>query len=183
MSGTWVFVCGPSGSGKDSVIEAASQILGERADIIFGRRIVTRPPQAGSDHDPMTESAFDALVQANGLSWHWQAHGFSYGIACRYADDVRQGRVVVINGSRGHVANLPPSANRRLVCITADAAQLTERLVRRGRDSANAINQRLARNSQFTNMAADHELVNDTELLAAGQQLASYLELVHRRQT
>jgi len=175
MNGAWVFVCGPSGAGKDSVIASANQILGEQPDVVFARRIVTRAPHAGSDHDPVTEADFDALVRSDSLSWHWQAHGFFYGIARRYADAVLEGRTVVINGSRAHVAGLPLSSARRLVTVTASTAHLTERLLRRGRESDNAITERMARNNHFMDLAADHQVVNDTELLAAGRQLADYL--------
>jgi len=49
MSGKWVFVCGPSGAGKDSVLAWASDHLAGRRDIVFARRMVTRPMQPGSD--------------------------------------------------------------------------------------------------------------------------------------
>ena len=175
MSGAWIFVCGPSGAGKDSVIAAARQTLSSRQDIVFARRKVTRAMQAGSDHDPMTESDFHALVQAGRLCWHWQAHGFFYGIAQDYAADVQAGRIVVVNGSRDHVNKLPPSSDVRVVQVTAAPEQLAVRLMQRGRDQSSAVAQRLARNTRFIGMKADYVIVNDAELAAAGQRLADYL--------
>lgn len=175
MKGAWIFVCGPSGAGKDSVIASAQQTVRERKDLVFARRIVTRPAQAGSDHDPVTESDFISLVQAGRLSWHWQAHGFYYGIAQHYAADVQAGRLVVVNGSRAHVQNLPPTPDVRLVQITADPDQLAERLAQRGRDAASAVADRLARNTRFTGMKVDCLIVNDAELSVAARRLTDYL--------
>jgi phosphonate metabolism protein PhnN/1,5-bisphosphokinase (PRPP-forming) len=175
MSGAWIFVCGPSGAGKDSVIASARQALQSRQDIVFARRMVTRPAQQGSDHDPVAEPDFLAVLQAGGLSWHWQAHGFYYGISRHYADEVEAGRTVVVNGSREHVNSLAPSPGLRVVQITAGQNQLAERLAQRGRDAASAVTERLARNTRFTGMQADCVIVNDAELAAAGQRLADYL--------
>jgi len=175
MSGAWIFICGPSGVGKDSVIASAQQTMQERQDIIFSRRLVTRPAQTGSDHDPVTETDFLGLMQTGGLSWHWKAHGFYYGIARRYAADVQAGRLVVVNGSRAHVNQLAPSPAVRVVQITADPAQLAARLKLRGRDADSAVAERLARNALFTGMQAERVIVNDSTLAVAGKQLLDYL--------
>ena len=180
MSGAWIFICGASGVGKDSVIALAQQSLAEknfakRTEIVFARRIVTRELQTGSDHDPMTQSQFLTLQRAGGLQWHWQAHGFFYGIATHYAADVRAGRLVVINGSRAHVLGLPPPSNVRLVQITADPQRLAERLERRGRDATRAVADRMARNDRFSDMKADCVIQNDTDLSGAANALANYL--------
>lgn len=175
MSGAWVFVCGPSGVGKDSVIAHAQTIVSSDADIVFARRLVTRAAQAGSDHDPVTESDFSDLLQSGSLAWHWQAHGFYYGIAQSYVRDVQAGCLVVVNGSRAHVREVLPCAQVRVVQITAEPVQLALRLTQRARDSTSAIADRLARNARFTGMAADCLIVNDETLAVAGQQLADYL--------
>lgn len=175
MSGAWIFVCGPSGSGKDSVIASAQQMLGKNKNIVFSRRMVTRAVQSGSDHDPLTDLNFMALLQAGELAWHWQAHGFRYAVAQRYAADVEAGRLVVVNGSRAHVQTLPASPNLRVVKISCDAHQLATRLAQRGRDSSAAVAQRLARNKQLMALHADYEVANNAELAVAGQALANYL--------
>ncbi len=174
-NGAWVFVCGPSGSGKDSVMAYAQQALAARTDIVFARRFVTRPVQAGSDHDALTPAAFAAMHQSGGLRWHWQAHGFSYGIASRYGEAVEAGKRVVVNGSRAHVHGLPASPAVHVVHITADPAALARRLLQRGRDSAEAVTQRLERNADFDRLRADCVITNNGELAAAGRQLVDYL--------
>lgn len=175
MSGAWIFICGPSGAGKDSVLAVARQALSARQDIVFARRLVTRAMQPGSDHDPVTQAAFHALVDADALCWHWQAHGFYYGIARHYAAEVQAGRLVVVNGSRAHVRALPASPQVRVVQITAAPDQLALRLAQRGRDAGSAVADRLARNAAFTDMEADCVIANDAELAIASRRLADYL--------
>ena len=175
MSGAWAFICGPSGAGKDSVMASAEQLLGPRPDIVFARRMVTRPAQIGSDHDAVSEAGFLELLESGGLSWHWQAHGHSYGIARRYEDDVLAGRRVVVNGSRAHVLSLAPSPGLRVIEVTADPQQLATRLMQRGREDSSAVADRLARNSSFPGLQADMVIVNDGALAIAGRRLADYL--------
>ena len=175
MSGAWVFVCGASGAGKDSVIASARQSVVARQDIVFAHRMVTRAVHAASDHDPVSESDFRLLLQAGSLRWHWRAHGFGYGIAQHYAADVAAGRLVVVNGSRAHVSALQRSPGLRVVEITAEPDQLAARLKQRGRDTSNAVADRLERNKFFASMQADCVIVNDAALAVAGQQLANYL--------
>lgn len=175
MSGAWVFVCGSSGVGKDSLIEAARQILASKPEIVFARRMVTRPPQPGSDHDAVSDAGFLELLKSGGLSWHWQAHGYSYGIARSYERDVLAGRQVVVNGSRAHVLGLAPAPDLRVIEVTADPQQVANRLIQRGRDSNSAVASRLARNSSFSGLQADLVIVNDGALTVAGRCLADYL--------
>ena len=174
-TGLWVLVCGASGAGKDSVIAWAAQHLERRDDIVFARRMVTRAPHPGSDHDAVTQSHFGALTASQALAWHWEAHGFQYGISAHYADDVAAGRTVVVNGSRAHVAGLAPSAHVRVVQIVADATLLASRMAQRGRDAPEDVARRLARNARFSDLNVDCTIPNPGELDIAGRQLADFL--------
>lgn len=175
MSGAWVFVCGASGAGKDSVMAWAQQRLTERPDIVFSRRVVTREAQPGADDTPVTLAQFDALRLTGGLSWHWQAHGLSYGIGAHYASVVQEGRTVVVNGSREHVQGLAPGADIRVVQILAEPQQLANRLAQRGRDDPQAVHSRLSRNARFDSLQTHHTIYNQGALADAGQQLLAYL--------
>jgi phosphonate metabolism protein PhnN/1,5-bisphosphokinase (PRPP-forming) len=175
MSGLWVFVCGPSGAGKDSVMTWAATHLAGRQDIVFARRMVTRPSHAGSDHDEVTAEQFARLNGGGGLAWCWQAHGFDYGIDTRYAALVAAGQVVVVNGSREHACALAVAAHLRVVQIVAHAAQLASRLEQRGREAPHEVTRRLARNALFSDLRADHTILNQGALADAGRQLVDYL--------
>jgi len=175
MTGAWVFVCGPSGAGKDSVINAARQLLMHQKNIVFARRLVTRPSQAGSEHDQIAEQDFRLMMTSGGLSWHWQAHDFFYGVAANYATDVQAGHLVVVNGSRAHVNSLLHADDVKVVIVTASNNQLASRLQQRGRDDPQAIASRLARNASLSRVTADCVIVNDSALAASSQRLADYL--------
>ena len=175
MSGLWVFVCGPSGVCKDSVMNwAATHLAGYQA-IVFARRMVTRPAHAGSDHDEVTPEQFARLHEGGGLAWQWKAHGFCYGIDGRYAVQVAAGQVVVVNGSREHAGALDDAAHVRVVHVVADAAHLASRLVQRGRDAPHEVSQRLARHVHFPDLRVDHTISNQRALVDAGRELADYL--------
>ncbi len=175
MSGLWVFVCGASGAGKDSVMAWAADHLRQQAGIVFARRMVTREAHPGSDHDVMTPQQFANLQAAQALAWHWKAHGFDYGIAVNYALCIQRGDVVVVNGSREHAHALQGRADVRLVQVVADGQTLAQRLHRRGRDAPHEVNHRLARNAQFSDMRSDCTIANQHSVAQAGQQFADYL--------
>jgi len=175
MSGLWVFVCGPSGAGKDSVMNWAAEQLAANPNIIFARRMVTRPAHPGSDHDPVTPDKFSTLMDSAELVWHWQAHGFHYGIDAHYAAEVSAGRVVVVNGSREHASGLEVSEKIRVVQIMAEPDQLAHRLEKRGRDLPHEVERRRVRNTLYADLRVDLTIVNQGALADAGQQLADYL--------
>jgi ribose 1,5-bisphosphokinase len=174
--GTWVFVCGPSGAGKDSVIAWARERLAMHDEIVFARRMITRPHQQGSDHEAVSATEFRRLVDAGAMAWHWQAHSFGYGISKRYALDVAQGRTVVVNGSREHVQSLPRSPQIRCVAIRASREKLIDRLRERGREASAALAERRRRNERLARFDCDLEIVNDSDLADAGARLQEWLE-------
>lgn len=176
MRGAWVFVCGPSGAGKDSVIAWARQQLTDKTNVVFSQRLMTRPTPAGADHQGMDLVEFEQLLRGGQLAWHWHAHGFHYGVGVRYAQQVNWGRVVVVNGSREHAASLKTAREDiRIVHIAAEPAHIADRLAQRGRDAPAAIADRLARNARLDRIDADLVIPNDGELPAAGRRLADYL--------
>lgn len=175
MNGCWVIVCGPSGAGKDSVIGWTQQALRRHPRVRFARRLVTRAPHPGSDHDPVTTAQMQVLRERGALAWHWQAHGHAYGVAASYAADVAAGRVVVVNGSREHALSLADCDDVRCVLVTAPAPVLQQRLLARRREDADAVARRTARNQQLVPPPADCIIANDGPLEQAGAALRDYL--------
>ena len=177
-TGKWIFICGPSGVGKHSVIAWSIQALAGQSSIVFAPRLVTRTAQPGSSDEAVGEHDFLSLRQSGGLCWHWQAHGFHYGISQHYASVVSAGGTVVINGSRSHVDGLAVSPSIKRVEITASSEKIAARLAQRGRDAPEAILQRLKRNVELGQPdapKADITIHNDADLAAAGTQLKTYL--------
>ena len=62
MKGQLIAVVGPSGAGKDTLIEAARRA---RPDLLIVRRVITRPTESGGeDFEGVTEAEFRAATEA-----------------------------------------------------------------------------------------------------------------------
>ena len=59
-SGVMIVVVGPSGAGKDSIMNFAASRFRERDDVHFVRRVITRDSDAGGEnHDAVSDEAFE----------------------------------------------------------------------------------------------------------------------------
>lgn len=141
-----VAVVGPSGAGKDTLMEGARAALAADARLRFVRRAVTRPAGAGGeDHEPLDREAFLARRGAGGFALWWEAHGLLYGIPRDIEADLAAGRAVVANLSRGVLAEAAARHILRVLEITAPPEVLAARLAARGREDAAMVAARLAR--------------------------------------
>lgn len=166
-----VLVVGPSGAGKDSVIRGAQQALAARPDVVFPRRVITRPPDAsgGEDHEPCEPAAFERHAAAGAFALHWQANGLRYGVPATIDDDLAADRAVVVNVSRAIIPVAETRYPGLCVCvITASPEVLAARLRQRGRESADEIATRLARADAFTVSACHVRIIDNDGPLAAG---------------
>jgi ribose 1,5-bisphosphokinase len=178
--GTLILVVGPSGVGKDSIIAGTAKRLCEDERIVFARRVITRPAEAGGeDHLAMAPVEFAAWRDAGRLMLHWRAHGFDYGLPQELAAALDEGRSVVANVSRTVVAEARARfAPVLVVPISASAATLAARLTGRGRESPADIDSRLKRAGALPPDQADAVIDNDGALEAAVER---FVELVRAR--
>lgn len=136
-------VCGPSGAGKDTLIDGARAA---RPDLHIVRRTVTRPSGPGEDVIGVTQDEFDAIRDAGRFALDWQAHGLSYGIPISALKAAQEGQTVIFNASRAmlnHASGVFPGL--RVINVTASARVLAQRLAGRGRETEADIAARLAR--------------------------------------
>lgn len=149
--GTLVLVVGPSGAGKDTLIEGASAALAGNPAFGFPRRDVTRKAGLGGEnYRAVTVDEFLAREAAGGYCLSWQAHDLHYGILREVEDHLAAGRHVVANVSRSVIeearARLQPVL---VVNIAVSEEVLARRLRARGRESEAEIAGRLARARAF----------------------------------
>lgn len=177
-TGVLVLVVGPSGAGKDALMEGARGALADDQGFRFARRLITRPALAGAeDHDSCDEAAFVAARTRGELALSWAAHGLHYGIPARELAGIAGGEVVIANISRGAISQAEALAERVVVIeITAPAAVLAKRLAARGRESEAEIAARLAREAQLlTGRAALRRIVNDRTIAEGADELVGLL--------
>ena len=144
--GRLILVVGPSGAGKDTLLNLAKAACAEDANIVFPRRVVTREASASEDNEALSSDVFrDALARGE-FALHWEAHGHIYGLRRAIEDDIRAGRTVVINVSHTVVDAARRSyADVKVVSITAPPDVLAERIAMRARGSDALSGQRLGR--------------------------------------
>lgn len=143
-AGRFVAVVGPSGAGKDSIIAA---LTASRPDLHRVRRVITRPTGAsGEDFDRVSPAQFEARRDAGGFALWWAAHGLLYGIPVKVQDRLADGTDVLANLSRAQLlAASEVFPTLHILHITAPPDVLARRLALRGRETADDIRARLAR--------------------------------------
>ncbi len=170
------YLVGPSGAGKDSLIEYARARLSGSA-VEFARRYITRPVETGGEyHYALNPDEFQARSLRGAFAMQWKSHGQYYGIGKEIDRWLAQGKDVVVNGSREYLDEarvLYPELI--LIWVRASTVTLRKRLAERGREGGAAIEQRLARATQFTPTPDAIVIENNASLGDAGELLMRVL--------
>ena len=175
--GPLFLVVGPSGAGKDTLLRQAQEALRHDPDIVFVRRIVTRPSSAAEDHHSLSPEDFGVAERQGAFALTWNAHGLSYAIPLSVETDMAAGRRVVCNVSREVVAEARARYPRAVVVlVTAPEEVLRARLIARGRPSDIDVAARLSRASLFAStLYPDHVIVNVGSIDRAAAALAALI--------
>lgn len=175
MKGGFVFVVGPSGAGKDSLIAFARGAFAGNERIIFPRRIVTRASSEHEDHDTIDEAGFAEAEGSGAFALHWRAHGLGYAIPKSAREEADTGKIAICNISRRVVPwtriHLP---NVAVVEVTAPAEILAARLAGRARLEDGDLAARLARSLEVWT-PVDASIVNDRSIDEAGRELVTFI--------
>lgn len=144
MSGRMIAVVGPSGVGKDTVMQA---LVDAAPQLSLVRRVITRDADAGGeDFDAVSVPMFAGMQAAGEFALSWQAHGLRYGIPATVDTDLAQGRDLLVNLSRSVLeAAQARFGTMPVLLLTASPAVLRARLTARGREDGREIDARLAR--------------------------------------
>lgn len=166
--GRLFLVVGPSGVGKDSILDGARAHFAADRGVIFPERVITRPAEAGGEaHLPASDETFEALEKSGAFALSWRAHGNAYGIPSEIADDLACGNTVVANVSRTVI----DAARKRfrpmtVIVITAQLDIIAERLKQRGRESMDDIRARLKRASMAMPEGPDVSIIDNSGAMA-----------------
>ncbi|MDR3177084.1 MAG: phosphonate metabolism protein/1,5-bisphosphokinase (PRPP-forming) PhnN [Desulfovibrio sp.] len=151
-TGVLVYVIGPSGAGKDALISSVKNMPAnspEARPLRVARRRITRP--AGDDaenHQAMTASEFARACRKGEFVMHWESHGCSYGIGKEIDDWLAADAVVIVNGSRAYLPEAGKIYPRLIpVLVSVNPEILRQRLINRGRETPEEIEERIRRAS------------------------------------
>lgn len=170
----WVALAGPSGAGKDSLLDRVRADLAGDARFHFARRTITRPVQVGGEANEATSiEEFQSLEEAGAFILTWQAHGLRYGIR---RDEAPEDRLVVISVSRAVLHEAARLRPLRVVEVTAPRELLAERLSRRGRETADQIAARLDREMGLPEGLEVVTIRNDSTIEEGAAHLRHVLE-------
>jgi ribose 1,5-bisphosphokinase len=176
-TGRLIAVVGPSGAGKDTLIDLARRACAADGTIVFPRRVVTREASRFEDNEQVSMDAFRQARGRGDFAIHWEAHGHGYALSRAIDDDIVAGRTVVANVSRTVIEALRRAyADVTVVLITAPADDLAERLAARDRGSDGAIAQRLGRAVDAATADITINNVGNVELHAR-----AFVEVITRR--
>lgn len=176
------YIMGASGSGKDTLLEAALSELARRPGgaVLVPRlvqRYITRDEAAGGEaHFAVTEPEFDTLLKQGKFCMNWQAHGLHYGIPAEVSEWLEAGNNVLVNGSRAYL----PQARLVFpdlvaVLIQVSAETLKTRLENRNREDDAAIQARLNRNVDLDSGQSMSVINNDGALEESVEQLCELI--------
>jgi len=177
--GRLLYVVGPSGAGKDSLLRYARERLDGQRRVVFAHRYITRAADAGGEnHVALSEAEFAARIESAAFAMHWRSHGHSYGIGVEIESWLEQGLDVVVSGSREYLAQARlryPEIS--MIWIEAAQHALRSRLAERGREDSPAMEARLLRAARFPPCADAIVIRNDGTLEQAGERLLEVLSV------
>ena len=144
MRGRFIAVVGPSGVGKDSLMDA---IAARDPHFVLARRVITRPSNAGGEfYEGVTVAEFQRRKSAGQFALSWAAHGLHYAIPMSVKVELQNGQDVLANLSRAVLLHAQHYFARfEVINLTADRTILADRLAARSRETAEQIANRLIR--------------------------------------
>jgi len=166
----WVAVVGPSGAGKDTLLAEARLALAANPRFHFARRVISRPAGVGVEaHEFLATEAFPAAD----LAVRWGAHGLLYGIR---REETRLAPVTVMSLSRAVLPEVAVANPLSVIEVTAPAGVLAQRLGARGREGAEDIAARLAREVPLPDELNTRRVMNDGTVTEGAARLLAALQ-------
>lgn len=162
--GRMILVVGPSGAGKDTLINLVRDACRGDDTVAFPRRIVTRESSSSEDNTYISAAGFGSAVANGEFALHWQAHGLQYALPRSALTDIQTGRTVVVNVSRTVIDRVRKTYRHvTVVLVTAPAGILATRLAGRARASDGDVGDRIRRAVEYAAPDATIQNVGSAE--------------------
>ena len=142
----------PSGAGKTTLVDA----LRKTSEFVYSVSCTTRPARAGEvegeDYRFLSDEEFNARAKAKEFLEHATVHGHHYGTLLKpIAENLANGRDVLIDIDTQGAANIRNSKDQfirdalaDIFLMPPDVDELRRRLTKRGTETAQQIETRLA---------------------------------------
>jgi ribose 1,5-bisphosphokinase len=165
---------GPSGAGKDTLLTWLKSRVRSSSLLHWARRTIDRPPSIefnAEQHESVEAEGFEKLLKEGAFAMHWEANSHRYGIRFQEIAPLYQFKWVIVNGSRGYLPTVAKDyPGLTVLHITADQELLRKRLIDRGRESNEMIEERLRREVPIINPPHSNliEIINNGSLESVG---------------
>lgn len=184
--GRLIVVVGPSGSGKDTLINWLKGQLSHDKRYMFVRRTVTRIADGKTeDHDSISFEQFADIESRGKFAVTWDAHGLRYGLPIGVLAHVKSGGMAIANGSRRALSDIKRAFPQLIIInLRVDRAVLANRLAERGRENAVQIKKRLDQmDLPLSGNLSVFDIDNSTNIDRAGVATLDLLERLDRKLT
>ncbi len=175
------FLVGPSGVGKDTLLNHLKKNQYSDHQPLVAHRYITRPVREGDEnHIELSDFDFYQRKEAGLFLFDWESHGNKYAIGKEARKWVKQGQNVIVNGSRNYLASaLKIYAKTTPIWITVSEQILRERLAQRGRETEEEIELRIKRNRELESKKMDNcvYINNDQSVEDTVGQIIALIEL------
>lgn len=174
MNSRLIYVVGPSGAGKDTLLTWLKSRVRSSSLLHWARRTIDRPPSIefnAEQHESVEAEGFEKLLKEGAFAMHWEANSHRYGIRFQEIAPLYQFKWVIVNGSRGYLPTVAKDyPGLTVLHITADQELLRKRLIDRGRESNEMIEERLRREVPIINPPHSNliEIINNGSLESVG---------------
>ena len=176
--GTLILVVGNSGSGKDSIINGASEEYPlDLKKVYIVKRYITRPPSENEDNYFISTEEFNEMSKQGKFALQWHIYGLNYGVPIEIEKWLKKGHPVIVNVSRIIINDTRKKyENVKVVFIEVPFDITLQRLKNRERESEEGLKERIERarnNQKFPE--ADFVVDNSGELDEAISQFLNYV--------
>jgi ribose 1,5-bisphosphokinase len=181
MNSRLIYVVGPSGAGKDTLLSWLKSRVRTSSLLHWARRTIDRPPSTDSNaeqHESIDSIGFVNLRKEGAFAMHWEANSHRYGIRFQEIAPLYQFKWVIVNGSRGYLSKAASEyPGMTILHITADQELLRKRLIDRGRESNQLIEERIRREVPIITPPQSSliEIINNGSLESVGSLLLQRL--------
>lgn len=145
------YLVGPSGVGKDTLLRHLKMTEYSTHQPMVAHRYITRPVRANDEnHVELSEFDFQRRLEAGLFLFNWESHGYQYAIGREAKKWVKEGNNVIVNGSRKFLSTAREIYGKIIpIWITVSEDILRERLIQRGRETEEQIEERVLRNREL----------------------------------